>query len=157
MSHTAATNSVFRIRRAMPDDREQLVNIWWHSASATHAFLSTAELEALLPDVQKLQLERLDTWVLCAGTDDAVGFLVMDGRAVDALFIAPEWLRRGGGSLLMRHARQLAGPLRVDVNERNMEALRFYLAQGFEVKGRSPTDDAGRPYPLLHLEEPSPV
>ena len=28
----------------------------------------------------------------------------------------------------------------------------FYERLGFVVRGRSPTDDAGRPYPLLHLE-----
>ena len=34
-------------------------------------------------------------------------------------------------------------------------ALKFYQACGFEVIGRSPVDSAGRPYPLLHLEETS--
>ena len=47
----------------------------------------------------------------------------------------------------------LKGPLRVDVNEQNPEALGFYLANGFEVTGRSPLDGQGRPFPLLHLAE----
>jgi putative acetyltransferase len=101
-----------------------------------------------------LQLEDLDTWVLCAPPEADVGFLVMSGSAVEALFIAPEWLRRGGGSRMLRHARDLAGPLTVDVNEQNADALAFYRTQGFEIVRHSPVDDAGRPYPLLHLEEP---
>jgi putative acetyltransferase len=143
----------FRIRRATPDDRERLIDIWWRSASVTHRFLSTAQLEALLPEVTALRLETLDTRVLCASPDNTVGFLVMNGRAVDGLFIAPEWRRCGGGSWLLRHARQIAGPLTVEVNEQNTEALEFYRAQGFEIVRRSPVDDAGRPYPLLYLEE----
>jgi len=144
---------MFSIRRAASDDRERLVDIWWQSARATHRFLSTPELEALLPEVRNLRLETLPTWVLCAPDSEAIGFLVMDGRAVDALFILPQWLRRGGGRRLLRHARLIAGPLTVEVNEQNVDAVEFYLAQGFEIVRRTPTDRAGRPYPLLCLEE----
>ena len=153
MSRESGSATAFRIRRAIAADRDCLVDIWWRSASATHRFLSTRELEALLPDVRSLHMENLDTWILCAPDGDAVGFLVMEGTAVDALFIAPEWLRRGGGALLMRHARKLAGPLSVEVNEQNSAAIEFYLAQGFEILRRSPVDSGGRPYPLLYLEE----
>lgn len=53
----------------------------------------------------------------------------------------------------MAHAQSLAsGALSVDVNEQNEAALRFYEALGFAVVGRSPTDGAGRPFPLLHLK-----
>ena len=75
------------------------------------------------------------------------------GDNVEALFVAPEHARRGGGRMLLEHARTLKGPLRVDVNEQNPEAVRFYEANGFHVIGRSPVDDAGRPFPLLHLRE----
>jgi putative acetyltransferase len=147
------TRTPFRIRRAAPYDRDRLVDIWWCSAASTHRFLSTFELEALLPEVRALNLEGLDTSVLCASTDEAIGFLVMDGRAIDALFVAPEWLRRGGGTLLMQLARSRARPLTVEVNEQNTQALAFYEASGFAIVGRTPADRAGRPYPLLQLEE----
>jgi hypothetical protein len=39
----------------------------------------------------------------------------------------------------------------VDVNEQNPGVCRFYQACGFVVEGRSELDDAGRPFPLLHL------
>jgi len=148
----------FSIRRAEPGDREALNDIWWRSAFATHGFLSESELEALRPEVRALGLESLDTWVLCA-SERAVGFLVMSGREVDALFIAPEWLRRGGGGQLLRHARAVSGAeaLTVQVNELNVDALRFYLASGFAVVGRTDTDQAGRPYPLLQMAERAPV
>jgi putative acetyltransferase len=58
-----------------------------------------------------------------------------------------------GGKFLVAHAQSLAsGALSVDVNEQNEAALRFYEALGFAVVGRSPTDGAGRPFPLLHLK-----
>ncbi|MBD5243790.1 MAG: GNAT family N-acetyltransferase, partial [Barnesiella sp.] len=30
-------------------------------------------------------------------------------------------------------------------------ALNFYQARGFRIIGRDETDEAGRPYPILHL------
>jgi putative acetyltransferase len=55
---------------------------------------------------------------------------------------------------MIDHARRLKGRLAVDVNEQNPAAVRFYLACGFAVVGRSEVDDAGRPFPLLHMQEP---
>jgi putative acetyltransferase len=150
---SSAGGGSLHVRRAVPEDHEPLIDIWWRSACATHAFLSQAQLDALKPDVRALQLERLDTWVLCAPDASPIGFMVMNAGAIEALFIAPEWLRRGGGSLLMRHARTRAESLTVEVNEQNAAALDFYLAQGFTLTGRTETDGAGRPYPLLRLTE----
>ena len=39
----------------------------------------------------------------------------------------------------------------LDVNEQNPQAVGFYEHEGFVVAGRSPVDDAGRPFPLLHM------
>lgn len=55
--------------------------------------------------------------------------------------------------MLLDHAARLKGALTVDVNEQNPEAVRFYEALGFELVGRSPVDDAGRPFPILHMRQ----
>jgi putative acetyltransferase len=83
----------------------------------------------------------------------ALGFLGLSGAKVEALFLAPEHHRRGGGRRLLDHAHELKGELTVDVNEQNPAAVRFYEACGFVVEGRSELDDAGRPFPLLHLRQ----
>ena len=85
-----------------------------------------------------------------------MGFMGMAGSKMDALFLAPEFQGRGGGRRLVRHAQQLRGELTVDVNEQNPAARRFYEACGFVVEGRSEVDDAGRPFPLLHMRLPAP-
>ena len=43
------------------------------------------------------------------------------------------------------------GATTLDVNEQNPQAIGFYEHEGFVVEGRSATDDAGRPFPLLHM------
>jgi hypothetical protein len=48
------------------------------------------------------------------------------------------------------------GALAVDVNEQNVAGRSFYEALGFVVIGRSPLDDTGRPYPILHMRRDAP-
>jgi putative acetyltransferase len=153
MAAEGASALSLHIRRAGPQDSEPLFDIWWRSVRATHTFLSEADLRTLAPQVRDLGLAGLDTWVLCDDGQCPVGFLVLNRHHIEALFIVPEWLRRGAGTRLVRHARSLRGVLTVEVNEQNTPALRFYEAMGFSVVGRSPTDGAGRPFPLLHLRQ----
>ncbi|MFF2493876.1 acetyltransferase [Agromyces sp. NPDC058064] len=127
-----------------------LVAIWRGAVDATHGFLTEAdrdEIEAHLatdyfPAVA-LSVAELD--------GEPVGFAgTLDG-GLEMLFVNAD--RRGGGigSALLAHAIAEHGVTRVDVNEQNDAATGFYLRHGFEVAGRSETDEAGRPYPLLHL------
>lgn len=67
------------------------------------------------------------------------------------LFVRPEYRGRGCGRKLVEWAVARQGADSVDVNEQNPQAMGFYLRMGFAVAGRSETDDAGRPFPILHL------
>ncbi len=148
------------IRRAIPADREVLFDIWLHSVQATHTFVSEEDIQSFIPLVQDyLASSEPEFWVLCSDSGAAMGFMGMAGNKIDALFLAPEFHRRGGGRRLVQHAQALWGQLTVDVNEQNWMACRFYEACGFVVEGRSELDDAGRPYPLLHmrLRPPTPA
>ena len=140
------------IREAVPEDHDTLLDIWLRSVKATHNFLTEQDIQSLLPEVRDVALTRLELWVLCS-KQRPIGFLGLSGSKVEALFLAPESLRVGGGRMLLDHARRLKGPLTVDVNEQNPEAVRFYEACGFTVSGRSPEDSSGRPFPLLHMRE----
>jgi putative acetyltransferase len=145
------------IRRALPADRETLVDIWLRSVRATHTFLSEEEIQALLPPTREYLLSGApELWVLCSETGALLGFMALSGGKMDALFLAPEFHRRGGGRQFVRFAQELRGELTVDVNEQNPAAVRFYASCGFVVEGRSELDDAGRPYPLLHMRLPTP-
>jgi putative acetyltransferase len=141
------------IREALPADREILLDIWLRSVRKSHTFLTENDIQSLLPIVRDVALVGMELWVLCADDGTPIGFLGLSGATVEALFIVPEWCRRGGGRLLLDHARRLKGALTVDVNEQNPEAVRFYEACGFKVVGRSEVDGDGRPFPLLHLHE----
>lgn len=139
------------IRRAVPGDREALLDVWLRSVRATHPFVSADDVRDMTPHVRAyLAAETTEFWVLDDG-GAARGFMGMAGGRMEALFLAPEVQRRGAGRRLVRHARERYGELTADVNEQNTAARAFYEACGFVVEGRSELDEQGRPYPLLHL------
>jgi len=49
----------------------------------------------------------------------------------------------------------VAQVFRIRTGEQNEAAVRFYASQGFTVFDRSPTDAAGRPFPLLRMRRPA--
>ena len=145
------------IRRAIPTDRGVLVDIWLRSVRATHTFLSEEDIQSLLPPTRDyLTSDEPELWVLCTDAGAVVGFMGMSGSKMEALFLAPEFHHQGGGRRLVRHAQELHGELTTDVNEQNPAARRFFEACGFVVEGRSEFDDAGRPFPLLHMRLATP-
>jgi len=145
------------IRRAIPTDRDILLDVWLRSVRATHTFLSEEDIQSMIPQVRDyLASSEPEFWVLCDDSGAIIGFMGMSGSKMESLFLAPEFQRRGAGRRLVRHAQALHGELTVDVNEQNSAARGFYEACGFAVEGRSELDDQGRPYPLLHMRLAAP-
>lgn len=137
------------VRRGTPADLPRALAIWRAAVDATHGFLTPAdraEIDALVVD----WLPTVELWVVDDGAVP-VGFLVMDGTMIDALFVDPAVHGRGFGTALLGHALALAPDALVDASEQASNALPFYEARGFVRIGRSETDPHGRPYPLIHL------
>jgi putative acetyltransferase len=146
-------NDLREIRRARTAEHATLVALWERSVRATHDFLTEADIGALRPLVREaLSDEALELWVLTGRADVPIGFMGLVGHDIAALFLEPAHRGQGGGRRLVAYAQQLReGDLTVDVNEQNAAARGFYEALGFRVVGRSPFDDGGRPFPVLHM------
>ncbi|GAB1622092.1 hypothetical protein AAOGI_21420 [Agarivorans albus] len=67
------------------------------------------------------------------------------------LFIANSAREQGIGKLLLQYAIDTLNCTKVDVNEQNPAAVGFYQHMGFKLVSRSPLDDMGKPFPILHL------
>jgi putative acetyltransferase len=146
------------VRLARVEERERLLALWERSVRATHYFLDDGDVIALRPLVaQELTSEAVAWWVLVSAGEALIGFLGFASDTIEALFIDPDCHRQGGGRFLVAHAQSLsAGALKVDVNEQNEAAVRFYQAVGFSAVRRSPTDAGGRPFPILHMQRAAP-
>jgi putative acetyltransferase len=143
-----------QVRRAQSDDAPELLDIWLRSVRATHAFVTVADISFLQPRVRDyLASDASELYIICTDAGAVAGFMGLSGNEIEALFLAPEHLRRGLGTRLIAEARSLrpGAELTVDVNEQNTGARRFYEASGFVVEGRSELDSQGLPFPLLHM------
>ncbi|MFD6176269.1 MULTISPECIES: acetyltransferase [unclassified Isoptericola] len=135
---------------AGPEEYPRLVAIWRSAVDATHDFLADddrARIEELLPTAY-LPHVRL---FVAERAGRVVGFAGVSGASLEMLFVDAADRGSGVGSALLAHVVDECGVTTVDVNEQNTQAVGFYARAGFTVTGRSPVDDEGRPYPLLHL------
>jgi putative acetyltransferase len=145
------TAVMIAIRASRPDDVPRLFEIWQAAVAATHDFVSAEDKVEIAVIVREHYLPTAPLWIAVDEADRPLGFMGMTGSTMDSLFIDPAHHGRGLGRAMVAHARSIAAELKVDVNEQNENAIAFYRRLGFEVVGRSPTDDSGRPYPLFHM------
>ncbi|SNS77599.1 putative acetyltransferase [Sphingomonas laterariae] len=144
------------IRKSRAQDGARNVDIWRQAVRATHDFLTPADFTAIEAMVAHF-LPHADLWVAVDANDRPLAFLGMSGAHIDALFVDPACRGTGIGRALITHGAAIHPILTVDVNEQNGQAIGFYERLGFAAFGRSPTDDQGRPYPLLHMRRAAPA
>ena len=140
----------------MPHDRtdalvDELTGVWRASVEATHDFLSAQDVNRIAGYVPEAIRSVLS--LVTARDDDgrALGFAGADDGKLEMLFIDPAYRSKGVGTMLLDFAIRELGVTRVDVNEQNAQARGFYEHEGFEVIGRSETDEQGEPFPILHM------
>lgn len=138
-----------KIIKCNKDNYATLAGIWERSVRATHDFISEEVFDeiksALIPDY----FPHVELYAI---VDNGIvtGFIGLSSDTIEMLFIDNVCRHKGYGSALIDFAKQ-KGITKVDVNEQNPSALNFYKAKGFRIIGRDETDDANRPYPILHL------
>lgn len=130
---------------------EQLALLWERSVRATHLFLSEDDIVAMRPEVRE-GLRAVPQLAVAFGDGAPLGFAGVADDKLEMLFVDDAARGRGIGSALLKHAVDRWGVHRLDVNEQNPAARGFYEHEGFRVASRSELDEAGRPFPLLHME-----
>lgn len=130
-------------------DYTALAGIWERSVRCSHDFLLEEDFRAiknaLIPDYfPNVELYAVDE------DGKLTGFIGLSGDKIEMLFVDSDQRGCGFGSELVDFAMR-QGALSVDVNEQNRSALAFYQSKGFRVVSRDAADEAGRPYPILHL------
>lgn len=136
-------------RAATRSDYPELTQLWRASVEASHAFLKRGDREA----IQGQLPTYFDQVALRCWSDGGqlIGFSGRVGDELVMLFLAPAAFHQGYGTEIINRLNAVAPIKRIDVNEQNGPAVAFYRHLGFQVIKRDALDDAGRPYPILHL------
>lgn len=137
------------IRKCVPGDYPALVQVWERSVRASHHFLSEDDIVDIRRRLASVYFPHVD--LSCVEENGVIaGFIGIVGDKIEMLFVDAAYRGKGIGTMLVDSA-LVKGAVQVDVNEQNPSALAFYAARGFKVVSRDATDEAGRPYPILHL------
>jgi putative acetyltransferase len=142
---------MFTLRPATHKDVPRNFEIWRSAVLATHHFLSESDFYEISAVVETLYLPAAELVVAADQEDVPHGFVGTTEDNVDALFVHAKSRGKGVGRLLLGSFLADREEVTVDVNEQNASGRAFYEKMGFEVVSRSDRDDAGRPYPLLHM------
>jgi putative acetyltransferase len=136
---------------ATEKDYSSIIELWEVSVRATHHFLPEdylQEIKQLLPTI----FPHVHIYIWQDNGGAIKGFAGVTGDKMEMLFVHPGSMKRGLGRLLAEYCIHTLKADKVDVNEHNAEAVKFYKKIGYREIGRRELDSMGRPFPLLEMK-----
>lgn len=129
-----------------------ILEIWEASVRASHRFLTEEDIGSLYPQAEDAVRQIETLWVMQDGPRP-VGFMGVQERKIEMLFLHPDYFRKGLGKIFVELAFRDLNVEYVDVNEQNPDAVKFYERMGFRTFHRDATDDQGNPFPILRMKK----
>lgn len=139
------------VENVLPEHYAEMLDVWENSVRATHNFITEEDIEFFKPIIIEQAFPAVTLKSVKDESGSIVGFVGVHEAKVEMLFISNEARGRGVGKVLLSYAIEQLGAMKVDVNEQNPQAAGFYKHMGFKVVSRSPFDDMGKPFPILHM------
>lgn len=130
----------------------KLLQVWDTSVRASHHFLTETDIARLSPQAEGA-LRHIETLWVVKDDLEPIGFMGVQDRKIEMLFLHPDYFRKGLGSTLVNQAFNELNVEFVDVNEQNPEALKFYDRMGFKVFKRNEYDSESNHFPILELKK----
>ena len=131
--------------------REQILAVWENSVLATHNFLNANDFKEIKTIVLTIDFNDFEVYCLTRKSE-VVGFVGVAEKKIEMLFLLPEHIGKGHGKKLVDFALSKLNAEKVDVNEQNTNAVKFYESLGFRTYERREKDDQGKDYPLLRMK-----
>lgn len=139
------------IESVTSNDYAELLRVWEDSVRATHSFITEEDIAFFKPIIIEQAFPAVTLYCIKNEKGVILGFIGTYDVKVEMLFILDAERGKGIGKILLQHAMKEQGVTKVDVNEQNPQAVAFYRHMGFKVISRSPLDDMGKPFPILHM------
>lgn len=131
----------------------ELLDVWGASVRATHHFLVEKDIHSIKPHVQQGFIEIRELVYTVDEKESISGFMGVENEKIEMLFIHPAHRGKGLGRKFVSYALNILKASFVDVNEQNIQGIGFYEHMGFKVISRSPLDEFGNPFPILHMKK----
>lgn len=139
------------VENVLPEYYAELLNVWENSVRATHDFITEEDIEFFKPIIIEQAFPAVTLKCVKNASGAIVGFVGVHESKVEMLFVSNAERGKSIGKALLQYAIEQLAATKVDVNEQNTLAVGFYEHFGFNVVSRSPLDDMGKPFPILHM------
>ncbi|GIU40731.1 acetyltransferase [Shewanella sairae] len=140
-----------KIENVLVADHPELLEVWENSVRATHSFITEDDIAFFKPIIIDQAFPAVTLKCIKLQNGAIVGFIGVHESKVEMLFVSDNARGQGVGKALLQWALSEMKVNSVDVNEQNPLAVGFYQHMGFKVISRSPLDDMGKPFPILHM------
>ncbi|MBU76227.1 MAG: GNAT family N-acetyltransferase [Pseudoalteromonadaceae bacterium] len=145
-----------KIESVNSDDYPELLDVWENSVRATHDFITEDDIAFFKPIIIEQAFPNVTLKCIKSEHKTILGFVGVHDSKIEMLFILDAARGKGVGKALLNYAIEQLAANKVDVNEQNPLAVGFYQHMGFKVASRSPSDDMGKPFPILHMRLKTP-
>lgn len=125
------------------DNLDQIMGIWLTGNLDAHAFVSADYWRAAQTEVAT-QIREATIYVVRDDDDTIVGFAGMVDRYLAGLFVKQGYRDQGVGSMLLFALKSDYKLIKLNVYEKNEQAVKFYRKHGFEVKNRQIDDETAQ-------------
>lgn len=129
-------NYQHHIRLAGPEDFERLTHIWYETSLKAHNFIDSHYWAAHRAAMQYQYLPLAENYVAEIEIQPC-GFVSLLDEALAAIFVHPAFQGRGIGHRLIEHAQGIRHKLILQVYQKNLASVNFYLAHGFQIVDES--------------------
>jgi putative acetyltransferase len=133
------------------EEYNQIIELWELSVRATHDFLLPEDFDYYKQMIKNEYLDNVQLYAVRNCVDKILGFMGISDDKIEMLFVYPKEMRKGIGKSLLDYAINKLKIRKVDVNEQNKDALKFYEKYGFIVYERTEKDNEGKNYPILKM------
>lgn len=134
---------------------DELLIVWEKSVRSSHHFLKEEDIAYFKPLIRDQYFSAVKLFIIRNNNRRIAAFMGLSEDMLEMLFVLPEEQRHGYGKALVNYAINEYNIYKVDVNEENEQAYKFYLHMGYKVVGRDELDSFGKPFPIIHLQLPS--
>ena len=120
------------IRALQKADINSVIDIWLDTNLKAHDFIS-AEYWKSNYELVKEMLPQAEVYVY-ESNQKILGFVGLSGEYIEGIFVSDEVQSQGIGNLLVDYIKDRKAELRLNVYQKNTQAIHFYQREGFEIQ-----------------------
>ena len=120
------------IRELRKADVNKVADIWLDTNIKAHYFIPSQYWKSNFELVKKLLLQV--TVYIYEDNQEIQGFIGLNDEYIEGIFVSDEMQSQGIGKILLNYAKDKRNKLRLNVYQKNTQAISFYQREGFEIQ-----------------------